>query len=222
MAPADPLANASKIVIAYLDKRRERGLTADFKPYGDGFTLLPPDAKDLTGGKFIEFRACKAIYFVKSLSGNKDFKENKATLPAVYRHGTKVVCSFPDGERMVGTTEGFSPTRKGFFFYPGDPRSNNTEIFVVTSNADEVRLLGVEKDGSDRVFTPNAERGVFLPEARVAAVQRVLRGEPLEKVAKELFIPPGTLVEWRVKFLSGGPGALGAQTPGAPKPPGKF
>ena len=207
---------AIRVVIAFLDKRRERGLTTDFKPFKDGFTLLPPDTPDVTKGRWIEFKTCKAIYFVKSLMGNKDFKENKATLPPVVRQGTKVAVSFPDGERTVGVTEGFNPKRIGFFFYPGDPKSNNTEIFIITENADEIRLLGVEKDGSDRVFTPRAEKGVFAPERRLDLVQRVLRGEPLEKVAKENFIPQETLAEWRTKFISGGPAALGIAPPKIP------
>lgn len=209
---------AIKVVIAFLDRRRERGLTTDFKPFKDSFTLLPPDAPDVTKGKVIEFKACKAIYFVKSLMGNRDFKENKSTLPPVVRQGTRVAVSFPDGERTVGITEGFNPKRIGFFFYPGDPKSNNTEIFIITENADEIRLLGVEKDGADRVYRPRAERGVFLPEARVEAVQRMLRGESMETVSKDTFIPVGTLMDWKVKFLSGGPAALGVKPPNVPPP----
>jgi len=219
VAPADPFGEATKVVIAYLDKRRERGIVLEFKPYKDGFTLYPPDAPDLTKGREIEFKICKAIYFVKSLAGNRDFKENKLTLPPIVRQGTKMVVHYPDGEQTVGITEGFNPKRVGFFFYPGDPKSNNTQIFVVTENTDEIRLLGVEKDGSDRVFRPRAERGVFLPEKRVEAVQRILRGERAEAVSKETFIPVGTLLEWKAKFISGGPAALGVLPP-KPAPPG--
>jgi hypothetical protein len=213
--PAD-VDQGTKVVVAYLDRRRERGLVYGFRPFGDGFVLYPPDDKTRTGGKQVDFRICKAIYFVRSHEGNRDFKENKLQLPPVLPQGRKICIDYPDGERTVGITEGFNPSRVGFFFLPADPKSNNTEIFVVTQNVQEIRLLGAEPDGQDRVIRPRAEKGIFLPEKRVEAVQRVLRGEPLEKVAKELTIAPGTLAEWKAKFLTGGPQALGVDPPPAP------
>jgi len=216
-----PGEDAVKVVVALLDRKRERGYVAGFRPFGDGFTLLPAAGPKTGPGRFIDFRTCKAVYFVRSLEGNKAFKENKLTLPPTYRQGRKVSVDYPDGERTVGTTEGFNPSRVGFFMYPADPKSNNTEVFVITGNTDEIRIIGGETDGTDKVFRPRAEKGIFAPEKRLEAVQRVLRGEPLEKVAKELSIPPVTLMDWRGKFLAGGPAALGVGAPGSgPPPPG--
>jgi len=205
-----------KAVVAFLDKKRERGIIYGFRPFGDGFTLHPPGDAAKAMGRPIDFRICKAIYFVRTLEGNRDFKENKLSLPATYRQGRKVSVDYPDGERTVGTTEGFNPSRVGFFMFPADPKSNNTEVFVITANTDEIRLLGAETDGTDKIFRPRAEKGVFVPEKRVEAVQRVLRGEPMEKVAKEYSIPLVTLMDWRGKFLAGGPAALGVNPPAAP------
>ena len=39
MAPIDSSAKGTKVVIAYLDKKRERGLVDEFKPNADGFTM---------------------------------------------------------------------------------------------------------------------------------------------------------------------------------------
>ena len=208
--------DAVMVVVALVDRTRDRGYVYGFRPFGDGFTLHPRGDLDRARGKFIDFKVCKAVYFVRSLEGNRAFKENKLQLPPTYRQGRKVAVDYPDGERTVGTTEGFNPSRVGFFMYPADPKSNNTEVFVITGNADEIRLLGAEADGKDKIIRPRAEKGVFLPEKRVDAVQRVLRGEPLEKVAKELSIPPVTLMEWKGKFLAGGPAALGVAPPAAP------
>jgi len=210
----------AKVVVAFLDRKRERGIVFGFRPFGDGFTLCPPGANAKTPGRFVDFKICKAIYFVRTLEGNKNFKENKLTLPPTYRQGRKISIDYPDGERTVGTTDGFNASRIGFFMFPADPKSNNTEVFVVTANTDEIRLLGAESDGTDRIHRPRAEKGVFLPEKRLAAVQRVLRGEPLEKVAKELSIPPMTLIEWKGKYQAGGPGALGIVAPAPPATPG--
>ena len=204
-----------KVVVALLDRKRERGYVFGFKPFGDGFTLQPgPTAAG--PGRFMDFRICKAVYFVRSHDGNKAFKENKLTLPPTYRQGRKVSVDYPDGERTVGTTEGFNPSRVGFFMYPADPKSNNTEVFVITGNVDEIRLIGVEPGGGDRILRPRAEVGVFLPEKRLEAVQRVLRGESLDRVAKDLSVPVTTLADWKSSFLAGGPAALGVQPPRGP------
>lgn len=207
----DHSEKGTKVVIAYLDKKRERGIVDGFRPFGDGFTLYPPHDHARAQGKFIDFRSIKSIYFVKSLEGNKEYKENKLQLPPTYRQGRKVSVHFPDGELMVGTTEGFNEKRPGFFFYPGDPQSNNLEIFVVTTNADEIRVHAPPGGGADKVYRPNLQRGVFLPEKRLAAVQRVLRGESVVDVAKDLSVPPETPATWKARYLSGGASALGAE-----------
>jgi len=211
-----------KVVVAYLDKKRDRGYVRDFKPFGEGFTLVPAEDGGRGPGRFIEFRICKAVYFVKSLEGNKEFKENKLQLPPVTRQGRKLEVAFHDGERIVGITEGFLPGRPGFTFFPPDPGSNNIEIFVVTSNVEMVRLIGGGKDGTDVMYRPDVDKGVFVPEKRLEAVQRVLKGEPLLKVAKEMYIPPDTLAGWKARFLSGGPAALGVTKPADGAPPGRY
>ena len=204
---------AQKVVVAFLDKRRDRGLVYDFKPTSEGFTLHPEDDRTRTRGTFIEFRGCKAVYFVKSLTGNKEFKENKSSLPAIRPQGKKITVCFRDGEKIVGITEGFLEGRPGFFFYPGDPKSNNIQIFAVTSNVEEIRVQQADAAKGDKIFRPEIDQGVFLPEKRLEAVQRLLRGEPIEKLAKELYVNPATLAGWKARFLSGGPGALGVTGP---------
>ncbi|MHC4821179.1 MAG: DUF6982 domain-containing protein, partial [Planctomycetota bacterium] len=79
-----------------------------FRPYGEIFALHPPD--DTTGvrGKDVLFEACKALFFVRSHEGNRDYRENKLALGPVYRQGQKIEVTFGDGEEMVGTTEGFT------------------------------------------------------------------------------------------------------------------
>jgi len=210
--------NGMRVVVAFLDKSRDRGLVYEFKPYGDGFTLHPTDDSRKERGRYINFTTIKAVYFVKTLEGNRNHKEKKTQLPPVYRQGRKVQIHFPDGEQYMGTTEGFNPQRVGFFFYPGDPQSNNLEVFIVTSNADEIRIIGAGENGTDKVHQPRLEGGIFLPEMRLKAVQRIIKGEALEVVAKELSIPAAKLVEWRAKYYSGGPAALGVLPAGAAAP----
>ena len=48
---------------------------------------------------------------------------------------------FKDGETQVGYTQGFSPSRPGFFFFPADPDGNNKRIFVVNAATSDVRFV---------------------------------------------------------------------------------
>jgi transposase-like protein len=56
---------------------------------------------------------------------------------------------------------------------------------------------------------PNSgERGRFSSQRKTAAVLRLLRGEDLELVSRELGIIAATLSGWRDDFLAGGQAAL--------------
>jgi transposase-like protein len=57
--------------------------------------------------------------------------------------------------------------------------------------------------------TPNpGERGRFSSLRKTAAVLRLLRGEDLELLSRELGITAATLSDWRDDFLAGGQAAL--------------
>jgi hypothetical protein len=57
--------------------------------------------------------------------------------------------------------------------------------------------------------TPNSgERGRFSSQRKTATVLRLLRGEDLELVSRELGVTAATLAGWRDDFLAGGQGAL--------------
>ena len=56
---------------------------------------------------------------------------------------------------------------------------------------------------------PNSgERGRFSSQRKTAAVLRLLRGEDLELVSRELGVTAATLSGWRDDFVSGGQAAL--------------
>src|SRR5262245_50794495 len=56
---------------------------------------------------------------------------------------------------------------------------------------------------------PNSgERGRFSSQRKTATVLRLLRGEDLELVSRELGVTAGTLSGWRDNFLAGGQAAL--------------
>jgi len=55
---------------------------------------------------------------------------------------------------------------------------------------------------------PKSERGRFSAKRKREAVLRLLRGEDLDLVSRELGVNGSTLSKWRESFLDGGLGAL--------------
>jgi len=55
---------------------------------------------------------------------------------------------------------------------------------------------------------PKSERGRFSAKRKREAVLRLLRGEDLDTVSREMGVTGATLGKWREAFLEGGLGAL--------------
>ena len=58
------------------------------------------------------------------------------------------------------------------------------------------------------------ERGRFSARRKVAAVMRLLRGEDLDQVSRELKVTAATLSSWRDDFLAGAEANLKTRLPG--------
>jgi hypothetical protein len=58
------------------------------------------------------------------------------------------------------------------------------------------------------------ERGRFSAKRKVAAVMRLLRGEDLDRVSRELKVTAATLSSWRDDFLAGAEANLKTRLPG--------
>lgn len=137
--PARALEQLTKVVVAYLDKRRQRGFTYDFSPMRGSFDLLPPEDPLQGRGERLDLKDLKALFFVKDFVGNRDAQESPdLNAPA---HGRKIEVTFSDGEKLLRRTEGFNPQKIGFFMFPADPKSNNLRIFVIIKNARHIRFL---------------------------------------------------------------------------------
>jgi len=131
----------NKVVIRFLDGRVERGYTADFQPHKEIFHLV---VKGEGPGRSLAVKMAnlKAVFFVKELHGmDKDrpvVKRDFADLKDQKLIGKKVRVEFLDGEVLNGITLGYSPQRRGFFFTPIDPESNNERIFAVLSAVKDI------------------------------------------------------------------------------------
>ena len=131
----------NKVVVHFSDKTILRGYTSDFKPDAELFHLIIKEGQE---EKSIPVRlsVLKAVFFVKELMG-KDrtrpvIKKTFGEVKDKKLIGKKVQVTFNDGEILFGTTLGYSPRRKGFFFTPIDPESNNERIFAITSSIKDI------------------------------------------------------------------------------------
>lgn len=131
----------NKIVVRYQDGRVLKGHTGDFLPTKPVFHLTLLDASQDAKALEVQMAEVKAVFFVKDFAGDaqrKKAQEFQAGKPVV---GRKIRVTFRDGETLVGTTQGYDPSRAGFFVIPADATSNNERCFVVTRATRQVSFL---------------------------------------------------------------------------------
>jgi hypothetical protein len=127
------------VVARFTDGSVLKGTTRDFSPNKPDFHIYPDG--DLRGKVVkVPLARLKAVFFVKSLAGNKDHVEGMS-LPEGQGQGRPVRVTFKDNEVLVGFTVGYAPGRPGFFFNPGDRDSNNARVFVVAAAVARVEFL---------------------------------------------------------------------------------
>jgi len=102
--------------------------------------------------RYIPVQELKAIFFVKTFEGDKEYREKKR-YGLRKREGRKIFIRFKDGESMVGHLQGDMPWDKGFFLsrpdekktgfflVPVDEESNNIKVFVVRSSVKDITAL---------------------------------------------------------------------------------
>jgi hypothetical protein len=129
----------NKVVVAYLDGRRLRGCVYDFSPLKDVFRLVAESDLAQQKGAEIDLKDLKAVFFVKDFRGDSRYRESKKIDDG--KPGRKIEVTFSDGEKIVGTTQGYNPKNKGFFAFPADAKSNSLRIFVVNWNVRDVKFL---------------------------------------------------------------------------------
>jgi hypothetical protein len=131
----------NKIVVRFQDGRIFKGYTGDFLPAKPAFHITPLNAPAGTKPFLVQVADLKGVFFVKDLVGNSEHRERLEFLPDKPPVGKKIRVVFQDGEILVGTTQGYDPTRAGFFLVPADPESNNERCFVVGRAAARVTFL---------------------------------------------------------------------------------
>ncbi len=143
------MADEERVVARYNDGRVLKGYTKNFTAESDYFLL-----NEAGSGK--EHRVAvadlKAVFFIKSFEGNKEYREKKAF--GVSTHdGHRVYIKFSDQESLVGFVDGEIPWDKGFFvsgegsgvkgffLVPVDRDCNNVKVFVVGTSVKDVTVM---------------------------------------------------------------------------------
>ncbi len=136
-----PREERHRVVVHFKDGRLLKGYTQDFIPAHEMFHLTSERAADR--GRVYEIRCdnLKAIFFVKTLKGNRTYVEKKKfeEITGAGSRGLKIRVKFPDGEVIRGTSYDYSKKFKGFFIIPVDPRGNNEKVYVISDAALDVK-----------------------------------------------------------------------------------
>ena len=90
-------------------------------------------------------RDLKALFFVKSFEGSKQYTELKFFSSHPVVEGIWARLNFQDNETIEGVIYNSLHflTNDGFFLKPPDPNSNNEMMYVVKSSLRDFRILGV-------------------------------------------------------------------------------
>jgi hypothetical protein len=130
----------NRVVVRFSDGRLLKGYTHDFLPEKEYFHLIEDVSSGTGTSHEIKVPDLKAVFFVKSFSGNKDYNEKKSfkEVNAAALHGIKIKVTFKDSEVLCGLSLGYNKTKKGFFIVPLDPLSNNDRIYIVAASTTEV------------------------------------------------------------------------------------
>jgi hypothetical protein len=125
-----------KIVVHFLDHTLLKGHARFFFHHQMHLLMQTLEGEE----RLIPFSEVKAVFFVRSFTGDRRRQETKRFGPASPRFGESVRVTFLDGEVMLGRAVGYRPEDRGFYLKPADPGSNNEVVYVPQSSVREVSL----------------------------------------------------------------------------------
>lgn len=96
----------------------------------------------------VSLDSLKAVFFVKTFDGRKDYEEVKFFAKSPPIRGLWVRVQFFDHECIEGVVENSLRylLEPGFFMKPPDDQSNNEILYVIKSSLSEFRILGVRTE----------------------------------------------------------------------------
>jgi len=130
------------VVARYRDGKLIKGVTYDFSPQKKIFHVVSTDSEGKKVSTVVYLSELKAVFFVKSLEGRKDHPPAIVDLNG--KSGpigsTKVKITFYDGEVIIGTTQGYTLNREGFFIVPVEEDTNNLRIYVISKAMKNIEI----------------------------------------------------------------------------------
>lgn len=144
------MAEDEKVVLKFLDGTIIKGHIRDFSEKSEELVLQELDTEAV---RVIQNDALKAIFFVKTFEGNRQYNEKKSYGLRKPR-GHRTFIKFVDDEDLVGFLEGDVPWEKGFFLnrhtvndlkgfflLPADEGSNNIRVFIFAHAVKDVTVV---------------------------------------------------------------------------------
>ena len=138
-----------KMVKGYLEEPLELDFDALFI---DAHAALPQDLRlrQAASGESLKvpLDSLKALFFVKSFEGHKDYSEVKFFEKNPPIKGLWVRVRFYDDEYLEGVVKNSMEflVEPGFYLKPPDPLSNNEILYVVKESLADFRVLGVRME----------------------------------------------------------------------------
>jgi small nuclear ribonucleoprotein (snRNP)-like protein len=138
-----------KVILRLSDGSALKGYLNGFSPRADEVELVDAATSETHRVDVVKM---KAIFFVRSFEGDRQYREKKTYGPSRSR-GNRVYIRFKDGESLVGFLQGDVPWEKGFFLskpgddgkgfflLPVDEEANNRKVFVVASSVADVTVV---------------------------------------------------------------------------------
>ncbi len=119
---------AKQVVARYQNGRVLKGTSLDVDPSKPTCHVRPPREQAVE----VSLKELKALFFVRTLDGNPEYREGRNVDPSDPRSvgSTVVSLRFADGENMVGLTIRYPPNRPFFYILPVDPKSNNIRALI--------------------------------------------------------------------------------------------
>lgn len=139
------LANG-ELLKGYFDSSVERDLESMIRQRMLSFPVeIPIRPSDTSEIVTVRRDALKALFFVKTFEGRKDYNEVKFFQAHPPIEGLWVQVTFKDGEITEGVLHNtiHHIVEPGFFLKPPDPQSNNEFIYVLKTSLDGFKVLGV-------------------------------------------------------------------------------
>ena len=107
--------------------------------------ILPIEARETIS---LPLDSLKAVFFVKTFDGRKDYQEIKFFTKSPPIRGLWVRVQFFDHECIEGVVENSLRylLEPGFFMKPPDTQGNNEILYVIKHSLSDFRILGVKSE----------------------------------------------------------------------------